>query len=695
MTCVKSPLWPTITFTIAIHQPKGSLPFTPSELPGYTMQYSTWYPGAPNAGDNIDQLNGQSFTLTGLQAMYVKKLVDEGTIEATYKHVECPSGLVPKPPVPPIPPIPPMPFKGIQQVEFFTHAFTDLVIGPDGNIWTTGSGSSITKIDPTTGTILEDIFTGPYPQSICVGPDGNLWATNFFGPNFYKVTIAGVLSTYVANPALQFDHSAAGLKQITTGPDGNLWFVIGDNNIYKSDINGNVTMYPLGGSTLTMGICVGPDDNLWVTDFNSLLWQVTTAGTAMSFAVVGNPKGICTGPDGNLWINDAPTTSTGAALQVNTAGVTLNTYALPGYGSTFGAYSAAAIIVGPDGNLWASDNNSGNVWQITTGGAVTTYAIPNATNLSAFAISPDNNLFVIGGNSDFNQIQIIKINTSGIPLSRFSYFSGAGNDIVNGPDGNIWFCGYNFIANITITGVPTIYYQNTGSFFQGMCVGPDGNLWLADTSGFVWKCTTSGVTTRYSLGVSVDAFDICLGPDGNLWLCGIDGSLQGFVWQVTTGGTVTPYIISPSSFFASIISGPDGNLWVTDEFGFIFKVTTGGIAVSYTLPDYGADGMFVGPDQNIWVFGYECCPPRNWTVTTDGMVTTHFLGINSFSDPIMGSDGNVYIAYANSSTLFQIAPNLGNVVSFPMKGFPGPTVRGPDNAIWACGNYEGNIYRIT
>src|SRR5580658_1696193 len=120
--------------------------------------------------------------------------------------------------------------------------------------------------------------------------------------------------------------------------------------------------------------------------------------------------------------------------------------------------------------------------------------------------------------------------------------SGRGaEDIVTGPDGNLWFTdpANGEIGRMTPTGavkefdVPKAGTDPASPSF--ITVGPDGALWVTDNQGTIDRITTAGVVTEYpdttDRGVPITA-----GPDGALWLA---GQAPAILQRVTTAGVVT------------------------------------------------------------------------------------------------------------------------------------------------------------
>jgi virginiamycin B lyase len=131
-----------------------------------------------------------------------------------------------------------------------------------------------------------------------------------------------------------------------------------------------------GGPT---GITVGPDGNLWFTEwFGNKIGRLTPAGQVTEFPIPtlqSFPDGITAGPDGNLWFTENQGNRIG---RITPAGVITE---FPLSTSTSSLYS---ITTGPDGNLWFSGVQV--IGRITPQGSITELSIPptgSGVNLTA------------------------------------------------------------------------------------------------------------------------------------------------------------------------------------------------------------------------------------------------------------------------------------------------------------------------
>ncbi len=181
----------------------------------------------------------------------------------------------------------------------------EIVAGPDGNLWFTGSvnagASEIGKIT-TAGTLTQYALPSKSaPEGIAAGPDGNLWFTE--NGKIGKITTSGVITEYPL-PSYRY------VSGITAGPDGNLWFTAegteaGSTKIGRITTSGAITEYALPDKSHPINIATGADGNLWFTEYSTgKIGRITTSGTVTEYAGLHQPYGIASGPDDNVWFTE-------------------------------------------------------------------------------------------------------------------------------------------------------------------------------------------------------------------------------------------------------------------------------------------------------------------------------------------------------------------------------------------------------
>jgi len=284
---------------------------------------------------------------------------------------------------------------------------------------------------------------------------------------------------------------------------------------------------------------------------------------------------------------------------------------------------SAGIAVGPDGNLWFTEDigyqneiSDSKIGRITPGGTITEFPLPTANSgPQGITPGPDGNLWFTESVSNM----IGRITPRGA-VTEFPLPTAYSNPwgITPGPDGNLWFTGLDMIGRITPSGTVTEFPLPVDSSPVGIVAGRDGNLWFtAPGSDKIGRITSSGSITEFPLppGGSNPQW-ITAGPDGNLWFTDPGNSEIG---RVTLRGTITEFPLPETTaitFPIGITAGPDGNLWFTEEIGKVLgshiqvisnqigRITPGGVITRFSLPaatgNSGLQGITTGPDGNLW-----------------------------------------------------------------------------------------------
>ena len=286
------------------------------------------------------------------------------------------------------------------------------------------------------------------PDGITAGPDRALWFTNTGSNTIGRITTAGKVTSYTGT-------GISRPREITTGPDGALWFTNnGNNSIGRITTTGTVTNFTGAGIFHPDGITTGPDGALWFTNTASnSIGRITTAGTITKFKGPGisEPQAITAGPDGALWFTNFGTSSIG---RITTSGTVTN-FIDPSINHPEG------ITAGPDGALWFTNFASNTIGRITTAGKVTSIlslwpslardhrrarrrAVVHQLRARAAQRQPTRQCRPDHHHRDGDQL----------PQSKrlIEY-------LTRGPDGALWFPGFNpsSIGRITTAGDVTYY----------------------------------------------------------------------------------------------------------------------------------------------------------------------------------------------------------------------------------------------
>ncbi len=275
--------------------------------------------------------------------------------------------------------------------------------------------------------------------------------------------------------------------------------------------------------------------------------------------------------------------------------------------------------------------------------------------------------------------------------------------IVLGPDGNLWFSEVQTskLAQVTPSGCITEFSLNT-HYAEGLTSGPDGALWFTEPEfQQIGRMSVSGVVQEFMLPAtkSESPDEIVKGPDGNLWF----SDAADAVWRITTAGVATSYTPPTKARQpSSIVAGTDGMLWVVEsQSGPIGRLDPStGTITEFSVPNALSVGeLGIGPDGNIW-FGESQGGSAGFLaeMAPDGTVTAFPLPAGVGVEAIVtGPDGNLWFADASGNAIGQMASATHAVVEFPIPTLKSDTyhlVVGPDGNLWfteGAGNQIGHF----
>jgi streptogramin lyase len=278
---------------------------------------------------------------------------------------------------------------------------TNIVAGPDGDLWFTDPGTNQIGRITTAGQVTEfgvGISPAAHLNGIAAGPDGNIWFTERAAHKLGRITPAGTITEFSAGLTNSPD-----IYGITAGPDGGMWF----SETYTSHIGridprtGIIHEFPSPNGIYT-SIVSGPDGNLWYTvSGTALVDRMSPTGAVSQFGPLPAsdcaagaptpcpyPDSIAVGPDGNLWADEA---RGNAIVRITPLG------AISEYtdGLTHGS-AVAGLASGPDGNVWFAEAHANQVGRITPAGLVSEFSAGISKGASPYgiAVGPDENLWV-------------------------------------------------------------------------------------------------------------------------------------------------------------------------------------------------------------------------------------------------------------------------------------------------------------
>ena len=236
-----------------------------------------------------------------------------------------------------------------------------------------------------------------------------------------------------------------------------------------------------------------------------------------------------------------------------------------------GSSNIQSLTVGAGGAPWFSDFVNGAVGSIVGGAAIEYPGVPRAYGI---VLGPDGNMWATSLANTLAQPSsgsVFVVSPSGAILHTFGGALNNPGAITVGPDGNLWFTEYGAVARITLGGVITQYAAN-GSNSGDLVVGADGKLWFT-TASAIANMTTSGTITDFSLPPNVaGSVAIAPGANGDIWFTSTgSGAIAPSIGYVTPTGMYADYALDPHYIVESApYFGPDGNMWY-GAFGYVVR----------------------------------------------------------------------------------------------------------------------------
>jgi streptogramin lyase len=346
------------------------------------------------------------------------------------------------------------------------------------------------RVDAAEATITEfstGLTAENLPTEMVAGPDGNIWfVTEDFGgtePAVGRITPAGAITEFR-------DGLAGAPAGIVPGPDGNLWFGISGSPPAIGWITpaGEITRFAnLATRTQPQDLTIGPGGRVWFVSSSGSrpgLGYARTNGEIFQAFLPTWPSGIVAGSDGNMWFTygEGPTAAIGKLESVDGPGGTTISYFRDGLDE---GSRPRQIILGPDGNLWFVDSGEGKIGRVTPSGNITMFG-DDLSWVEEILSGPDGNVWF----TQSHGAQRIS------PDGSLAHFPFPGYEegrrlrgLTVGPEGNLWFAssfydqdGNGGIGRITPAGQVEEYNVglNPGTEPAEIILGPDGNLWFTD-----------------------------------------------------------------------------------------------------------------------------------------------------------------------------------------------------------------------
>jgi streptogramin lyase len=472
---------------------------------------------------------------------------------------------------------------------------SEIVLGPDGNLWYTEAGTSKIGKMSTSGAILAEyaLPAGSKPQSLTVGPDGNLWFSEPGTKKIGKITTAGTPITEYALPA------GAEVATLTAGPDGNLWYA-GAGKVGKVTTTGVFTgEYALPTGSNPDSLAAGPNNSLWLSAAGTQkIGIVPTSGATPrpTEQLAPNPAGVSCAPElkpgcrALKFTYSTATTATGEARsEWGEYQTRLREVKLDAYNPASKAMSETAVAKYEYDNLGQLRAE----WDPRISPALkTTYGYDEEGHLTA--LSPPGQepwIFTYGtsrGDSGTGRLMKSMRASAATALWGGELVKGTEAPSISGSP----VIGYPIsVSNGKWGGSPLAYGYQWGHMIGGLQCTPIPGATNA-------SYTPQASDKEHILCVTVTATNA-----GGSTTQVAQMSLEAYEPEFKKPHEIVEYALPSGSHPFGITAGAGWNLWFTEQgTGKAGKITAAGAISEYSAGGFEPEGIAKGPEPegNIW-----------------------------------------------------------------------------------------------
>lgn len=268
------------------------------------------------------------------------------------------------------------------------------------------------------------------------------------------------------------------------------------------------------------------------------------------------------------------------------------------------------IVSALDGFLYFTEQASGNIGQVTTGGSMLEFNIVTkggtaGNNAIGITTGPDSNLWFTEQGAAPGIGQMLLGNHD---ITEFSIPGSSPTFIIKGPLANTLVFsdpGQNKMGQITTSGGVTEWSIPTANANPlGLAVGPDQKVYFAENSASkigVLDPSTGTITEIPTLTPNAGPTTIVNGQGGLLWFTENNVAKLG---SLTTSGLMKEYPLTPATSATALVQGVDNNLYFADpaqnKIGQF--VPTTGTVTEFAIPTANAfpGQLTLGPDFRIY-----------------------------------------------------------------------------------------------
>jgi virginiamycin B lyase len=288
-----------------------------------------------------------------------------------------------------------------------------------------GNGDQYVQFVPKTRSSLY--------SAMVLGPDNNVWFIDENGQALVRITPEGASKEFPISGLGEFGIA------LTVGSDKDFYIGYESSSIVRATLSGKSKVIPIpsGDSTAFGSMGLGPDGNVWFTEFSHIA-NVTRAGKVTEFPYPSGETsnqfgGVTTGSDGNVWFAESVVNKIGRIVP---SSGTITEFPIPV------SCSPAPLVLGNDGNVWFFCLTSAPLLgSIAPNGTIATYPIGGTFSsnetLQFCERGPDGEPWCASGNDD----TVFRLDTTAHTVTTYMppLNSGARPDAITpGADGNLW-----------------------------------------------------------------------------------------------------------------------------------------------------------------------------------------------------------------------------------------------------------------
>jgi streptogramin lyase len=328
-----------------------------------------------------------------------------------------------------------------------------------------------------------------------------------------------------------------------------------------------------------------------------------------------------------------------------------------------------SLEVGPDGSVWVTTQEPGNVWHFTADGQRTVFWLPTGYDygtILGFGAdgSPWYSMRPMGP-SEPDQARNVHMSLDGqttvqtldLPIGPIGLL---------GPDGRLWSAGSNATVVRTDPATAATTTFPIGADARSLVNGPDGNLWFAESGvPHVGRLTRSLDYTAFPIPAGHEAAAIVPGLDGLFWvLLAVPGASPDGIVRMDQAGNVVATVPMRGPVPRRIAAGADGNIWGTAPNAQlrVVRISPTGTytAIRGTLTG-AAQAITTGPDGSLFIIesSYQVgrIDPVGPSVPTasPSVVTEHGVVLTAQSSP-RGVTSQVHFEYGPTTAYGTATP---------------------------------------